>query len=129
MFDKLFKRSSDKPKTIDTPSTTAASPSSGEKKSLYRRFQDSKRGELKEEDILKYTGRSKADITEWSKTAPGVAGNQLAGKIDMGGTTGLGGVAAAEGYGGWGWDANSKAKFPPGGELKEAEKTTAENRK
>ncbi|KAK0744254.1 hypothetical protein B0T18DRAFT_305113, partial [Schizothecium vesticola] len=83
------------------------------KPSLYRRFQDAKRGELKEEDILKYTGKTKDDIVNWSKTAPGVAGNQAAGKLDMGGTSGLGGMSAAEGYGGWGWDANSKPKFPP----------------
>ena len=76
---------------------------------------------MKEEDILKYTGRTKADIAQWSKTAPGVAGNQLAGKLDMGNTTGLGGSAAAEGHGGWGWDANSKAKFPPAGKPKKGE--------
>lgn len=115
MLGKLFKRSSNKPATSNTIGTDET-PQSGEKKpSLYRRFQDSKRGELKEEDILKYTGKTKADIVEWGKTAPGVAGNQAAGKLAMGGTTGLGGMSAAEGYGGWGWDANSNPKFPPAG--------------
>lgn len=116
MLDKLFRRSSSKPTATPDTNTvgTDAVPQSGEKKpSFYRRFQDAKRGELKEEDILKYTGRTKADIVDWSKTAPGVAGNQPAGKLDMGGTSGLGGMSAAEGYGGWGWDANSKPKFPP----------------
>lgn len=118
MLDKLFRRSSSKPAATSNTNTvgTDAEPQLGEKKpSLYRRFQDSKRGELKEEDILKYTGRTKADIVDWGKTAPGVAGNQAAGKLDMGGTSGLGGMSATEGYGGWGWDANSKLKFPPTG--------------
>ncbi|KAK1826125.1 hypothetical protein QBC39DRAFT_365203 [Podospora conica] len=124
MLDKLFKRSGNKPTTTDT-SGTDATPTSGEKKqSLYRRFQDAKRGELKEEDILKYTGKTKADIVEWGKTAPGVAGNQAAGKLNMGSTSGLGGMSAGEGYGGWGWDANSNPKFPPAG--KEAEDKTTD---
>ena len=119
MLDKLFKRSGNKPHTPNITGTDAT-PESGQKKpSLYRRFQDSKRGELKEEDILRYTGRTKADIVDWGKTAPGVAGNQAAGKLAMGGTSGLGGMAAAEGYGGWGWDANSKPKFPPAGKAAE----------
>ncbi|KAK5660602.1 hypothetical protein OQA88_13165 [Cercophora sp. LCS_1] len=88
------------------------------KKSIYRRFQDAKRGELSEEDVLKYTGKSKDEIREWGKDRPGVAGNQAAGKLDMGGTSGLGGMATGEGYGGWGHGANAPPKFPPKSEAK-----------
>ena len=101
---KFFKKSGK-----DTKADAADAP----KKSLYRRFHDGKRGEISPEDVLKYTGKSKDEINEWAKTAPGVAGNQAAGKLAMGGTTGLGGMAAAEGYGGWGPNSNAPNKFPP----------------
>ena len=72
----------------------------GSKPSMYRRFKDSKASRsdaISDEDMLKYTGRTKAEVKDWSKTAPGVAGNQAAGKLSMGDTTGLGGLEAAEG--------------------------------
>ena len=117
MFSRLFKKG-------DANKTPAGAEGSGNnsdtaaaeqpaKKSLYRRFQDAKRGELSEADILKYTGKSKGEIREWGKNRPGVAGNQAAGKLDMGATTGFGGVAAAEGFGGWGTNANAPLKYPP----------------
>lgn len=88
------------------------------KKSLYQRFQGSKRGELTDEDIAKYTGKSRAELNAWAETQPGVGKNQLAGKLSAGPTTGLGGMAAADGFGGWGPSAEGKGdnrgmKFPP----------------
>lgn len=83
---------------------------------MYRRFKDSKASRsdaISDEDMLKYTGRTKAEVKDWSKTAPGVAGNQAAGKLSMGDTTGLGGLEAAEGYGGWGTNAGAEPKYPP----------------
>lgn len=97
-------------------STQTASANGTEKKSLYRRYHDSKTGRdksISDEDMLKYTGKTKAQVNEWAKTAPGVAGNQAAGKLDMGPTSGLGGVATADGYGGWGFDSNAPPKYPP----------------
>ncbi|KAL0938286.1 uncharacterized protein CTRU02_204896 [Colletotrichum truncatum] len=92
---------------------TAQKPSAPQKKSLYQRYKDSKRGEISEEDLVKYTGLTKAGLKEWAKDRPGVGGNQAAGKIDVGNTTGLGGMMAASGYGGWGPDSNAPNKFPP----------------
>lgn len=83
------------------------------KKSLYRRYEDAKRGPLSDDDIKKYTGMSKDQISDWSKDRPGVAGNRNAGDITVGPASGFGGVAAGEGYGGWGPGANGKLKFPP----------------
>jgi hypothetical protein len=97
-----------------SPSQEVASqPPAKEKKSLYRRLHDSKRGEISAEDVLKYTGKTKEQINEWAKNEPGVAGNQAAGTLAMGGTTGLGGMSAAEGFGGWGPNSNAPLKFPP----------------
>lgn len=93
-----------------SPETDASKPS------MYRRFKDSKAsrsGEISDEDMLKYTGKTKAEVKDWSKDAPGVAGNQAAGKLSVGGTTGLCGMAAAEGYGGWGPNAGAEPKYPP----------------
>ncbi|KAH7368353.1 hypothetical protein B0T11DRAFT_296022 [Plectosphaerella cucumerina] len=83
------------------------------KKSLYRRIVDSKRGEISEEDLKKYTGMNKAELSDWSKDRPGVGKNQPAGKLDMGPGSGFAGMAAADGFGGWGQGANPKMKFPP----------------
>ncbi|KXX78614.1 hypothetical protein MMYC01_204487 [Madurella mycetomatis] len=109
MLAKLFKRTTN-------PHTTAGQEGNGTSKptnkSFYRRFQDAKRGEISEADVVKYTGKTKRQIDEWAKTRPGVAGNQAAGKLDMGPTTGLGGSVAGEGYGGWGPNANAPTKFP-----------------
>ncbi|GAB1317141.1 hypothetical protein MFIFM68171_07351 [Madurella fahalii] len=110
MFTKLFKRTTNSQATAGQEDKSASNPA---KKSFYRSFQDAKRGEISEEDVLKYTGKTKSQIGEWAKTQPGVAGNQAAGKLDMGAATGLGGSAAGEGYGGWGPNANAPTKFPP----------------
>ncbi|KAH7324889.1 hypothetical protein B0I35DRAFT_425145 [Stachybotrys elegans] len=66
----------------------------GDKKlSWYQRYQAFKRSKpLNDEDIKKYTGRSRDEIKTWAETAPG----------------------AADGFGGWGWEAgNRNMKFPP----------------
>lgn len=105
----LFK-SSDKAATDDK---------GGEKKSLYQRYQDSKRGEpISDADLLKYTGKSRSDFDSWKETQPGVGRHQLAGTLAMGNAAGLGGVATAGGYGGWGPGAapggpDRGMKFPP----------------
>lgn len=96
----------------------SSSPDSKPKKSLYQRYWEAKHGRNKtisDEDLVKYTGKTRAEIIEWGKTAPGVAGNQPAGKISMGPASGLGGYEASQGYGGWGFDAEQKMKFPPKG--------------
>ncbi|KAF6828755.1 hypothetical protein CPLU01_08306 [Colletotrichum plurivorum] len=95
----------------DTASQSQAS--STPKKSLYRKFQDSKRGEISDVDVLKYTGMSKITLSEWAIGRPGVGGNRAAGSIVAGNTSGLGGVMTGSGYGGWGPDSNGPLKFPP----------------
>ncbi|CAI4213565.1 unnamed protein product [Parascedosporium putredinis] len=43
-------------------------------KSFYKRYRESKAsksGAISDEDMLKYTGKTKAEINEWSKMAPG----------------------------------------------------------
>ena len=92
MFDKLFKR----PSANAAPSSSTEPSPPVKKASLYRRFQDAKRGELKEEDVLKYTGKTKSEIIQWSATAPGVAGNQPAGKVNIGSASGLGGAVGGD---------------------------------
>ncbi|UNI15876.1 hypothetical protein JDV02_002363 [Purpureocillium takamizusanense] len=92
------------------------------KKSLYQRAQEKKRGPgtsgLSDEDLQKYTGKTRAEFDAWKETTPGVGKNQLAGKLAVGPASGLGGAATAGGLGGWGPDAepNDKdrgMKFPP----------------
>jgi hypothetical protein len=86
------------------------------KKSLYQRYVDAKTGrnvQISDADLLKYTGKSRAELKDWAKDRPGVAGNQLAGKLAMGPASGLGGSQASEGYGGWGPSAEGQQKFPP----------------
>ncbi|KAF9876537.1 hypothetical protein CkaCkLH20_05945 [Colletotrichum karsti] len=86
------------------------------KKSLYQRYEDKKTGRDKvipDEDLLKYTGKTREEINAWAKDRPGVAGNRAAGTLAMGPATGFGGAAAADGYGGWGTDAGSEPKYPP----------------
>lgn len=86
----------------------------GGKKSTYQKYQEKKRGPgPSDEDILKYTGKSRDELNTWAADRPNVAGNQVAGKIDMGAASGLGGAAAAGGYGGWGTEAGKGAKYPP----------------
>ena len=91
------------------------------KPSMYKRWRDSKAsrsGDISDEDMLKYTGKTKSEVNDWAKSTPGVAGNQAAGKLAMGPTTGLGGAAVADGYGGWGPDSNAQPKYPPQQEQK-----------
>lgn len=71
-----------------------------------------------DEDIKKYTGKTRAEFNDFAESTPGVGKNQLAGKIDQGSATGLGGLEAGKGYGGWGPNAepqgkNRGLKFPP----------------
>ena len=98
--------------------TTAGLPITDEpkKKSLYQRYQDAKHGrntKFSDDELLKYTGKTKAEINEWAKTQPGVAGNRAAGTLAMGPASGLGGLETSQGYGGWGTDAKGTLKFPP----------------
>ena len=89
------------------------------KKSLYQRYVDAKTGrnlQISDEDMVKYTGKTKAELQAWSKDRPGVAGNQSAGKIALGPATGLSHLSIFEtskGSSGWGPGAEGKLKFPP----------------
>ncbi|KAF4773598.1 hypothetical protein HER10_EVM0002258 [Colletotrichum scovillei] len=112
MFPRLSKTDSTKP-LLNTDPTTESQPNPSPKKSLYRRFQDSKRGEISDADVLKYTGMSKDALNGWAADRPGVGGNRAAGSITAGSPSGLGGMMAETGYGGWGTDANGTPKFPP----------------
>lgn len=93
------------------------SPAAAPKKSLYQRYQDAKTGRNKppvsDADLKKYTGMTRDEINDWARDRPHVAGNRLAGSIDVGPASGLGGTAAGEGFGGWGPGASSELKFPP----------------
>ncbi|KAK2752020.1 hypothetical protein CKAH01_06306 [Colletotrichum kahawae] len=64
------------------------------KKSLYQRMVGSRAGEISEEDMRKYTGKSKEELKEWAKDRPDVGKNQAARRIDHGnnnlGVIGLG---------------------------------------
>lgn len=112
MFQWLAK--TDSKKTLVADDTASESQASSQPtKSLYRRFQDSKRGEISDADVLKYTGKSKEAISEWAENRAGVGGNRAAGSINAGNPSGLGGVMAGSGYGGWGPDSNGPLKFPP----------------
>ena len=68
--------------------------------------------EIPEDDVKKYTGMNKEQLTEWSKDRPDVAGNQLAGKINMG-TSGGQGIPNSFSYTGRGDSAAAELKFPP----------------
>ncbi|EGR45293.1 uncharacterized protein TRIREDRAFT_43129, partial [Trichoderma reesei QM6a] len=84
------------------------------KKSLYRRYEDKKRGPgPTDEDILKYTGKTRDQLNAWAETQPGVGKNQAAGKISVGPASGFAGAGAAQGLGGWGAEGTRKMKFPP----------------
>lgn len=104
------------------PSNTSESESKGAPSSLYQKWRALKGPKpIKDEDILKYTGKTRAELTAWADQQPGVGRNQLAGKLAVGPASGLGGLAAGEGYGGWGTDAEPAKgaahrgmKFPPG---------------
>lgn len=108
----------DLPKTTDKAEQVSndAQPTPKPKKSLYQRYTDAKTGrnvQISEEDMVKYTGMTKAEMQEWAKDRPGVAGNQPAGKLAMGSATGFSGYETSKGYGGWGPGAEGELKFPP----------------
>jgi hypothetical protein len=88
-----------------------------QKKSLYQRYRDAKTGRNKppisDADLKKYTGMTRDELNGWARDRPHVAGNQLAGSITAGPVSGLGGMAAGEGFGGWGPGASAQMKFPP----------------
>ncbi|PNP75410.1 hypothetical protein FNYG_11214 [Fusarium nygamai] len=102
-------------------SSSSSNPSeeAKDKKTLYERFQAGKKSvPLSDEDILKYTGKTRDELSTWADTQPGVGKNQLAGSATAGPISGLGGVAMADGLGGWGPsahpnDKNRGMKFPP----------------
>ncbi|WJG35369.1 pyridoxal phosphate-dependent transferase [Fusarium oxysporum Fo47] len=112
-------------------SSSSSNPSeeAKDKKTLYERFQAGKKSvPLSDEDILKYTGKTRDELSTWADTQPGVGKNQLAGSVTAGPISGLGGVAMADGLGGWGPsahpnDKNRGMKFPPTRE-NEAKDTT-----
>ncbi|TQV94182.1 hypothetical protein V2A60_002762 [Cordyceps javanica] len=107
----------------------------GEKKGLYQRYQDSKRGEpISDADLLKYTGKTREQFDSWKDTQPGVGRNQLAGTLAMGNAAGLAGVATAGGYGGWGPGAapggpNRGMKFPPQQQQQQGEQQASDKEK
>ncbi|KAK3186962.1 hypothetical protein K4F52_004406 [Lecanicillium sp. MT-2017a] len=102
-----------------------------EKKSLFRRWSDRNKSQpISDEDILKYTGKTREEFDAYKSSTPGVGGNQAAGTLAMGGTSGLVGIAAAGGTGGWGHSTGAKGpnrglKYPPGYAEKEAAQAKA----
>ncbi|KHN95053.1 uncharacterized protein MAM_07102 [Metarhizium album ARSEF 1941] len=100
-------------------SANPSGPGQDAEKSLYRKYQDKKGPRpISDEDILKYTGKTRDALKDWADNQPGVGKNQLAGKLAIGNASGLGGAAAGAGYGGWGpsaepQGANRGMKFPP----------------
>ena len=115
LFSKKTKE--DTPSSPQDPSSST-SPPAAKKPGWYARYESKKRGEISDEDLQKYLGKSKGEIMAWAENEPGVGKNQSAGKLSMGGASGLGGVAAADGYGGWGSSLGAKdkdggLKYPP----------------
>ncbi|KKY36653.1 hypothetical protein UCDDA912_g03325 [Diaporthe ampelina] len=100
-----------------TTQAETGSPAAAPKKSLYQRYSDAKTGRTKppvsDADLKKYTGMTRDELNEWARGRPHVAGNRLAGSIDVGPASGLGGMAAGDGFGGWGPGASGEQKFPP----------------
>lgn len=68
--------------------------------------------EIPEDEVKKYTGMNKDQLNQWSQNRPDVAGNQLAGKINMG-TAGGSGIPNSFSYTGRGDSAAAEMKFPP----------------
>ncbi|KAH6609805.1 hypothetical protein Trco_003151 [Trichoderma cornu-damae] len=105
--------SNSSPESSDNNNTNTNTTSS-DKKSLYRRYEDKKRGAgPTDEDILKYTGKTRDQLNAWAETQPGVGKNQAAGKLAVGAASGFAGSGAAGGLGGWGAEGTRKMKFPP----------------
>ncbi|KAK6364688.1 hypothetical protein LTS17_011986 [Exophiala oligosperma] len=55
---------------------------------------------ITEEDIQKYTGMDRAELDKFAANTPGVGGNQNAGSLTAGGTSGLysGGYSTYDGH-------------------------------
>jgi len=83
------------------------------KTSFWTRFQAAKRGPISDEDVKKYTGKTKEELAEWARVTPYVGGNRPAGTLAMGDVAALGGIEVGVGYGGWGPGVPGKLKFPP----------------
>ncbi|KAK3998161.1 hypothetical protein QBC44DRAFT_313949 [Cladorrhinum sp. PSN332] len=116
--------------TDNSNTAAAAAADQPKKKSLYQRyweFKNHRNKQISDEDMLKYTGKSRSQLNEWSKTAPGVGGNQPAGTLAAGPAHGIGGAAAGEGLGGWGFGAKGKLKYPNQGEQKKEGKKVDED--
>lgn len=116
-----------KSSTISTAAQAETKPpAAAPKKSLYQRYTDAKTGRNKspvsDADLKKYTGMTRGELNDWARDRPHVAGNQLAGSITVGPASGLGGMAAGDGFGGWGPGASRELKFPPGQEKGDDEK-------
>lgn len=88
-------------------------------KSLFQRYQSAKSSKpISDEDLIKHLGKTREEIIAWGESEPGVGKNQLAGRAMAGPAGGLGGMAMADGYGGWGPSAEPNdgkrgMKFPP----------------
>lgn len=64
--------------STDDPSDSKKSSWLGQK---YASFQSAKRGSgISDEDLKKYTGKDRAELSAWAKNAPGVGGNQGGGR-------------------------------------------------
>lgn len=73
----------------DTPSSpqdssSSTSPPAAKKPGWYARYESKKRGEISDEDLQKYLGKSKGEIMAWAENEPGVGKNQSAGKLSRG---------------------------------------------
>lgn len=80
---------------------------------MYKKYQDLKRGSgtsgISDEELQKYTGKTRAELEEMAKTTPGVGGNQAAGSLLAGGNSGFGMAGGTgEGLGGWGHSESSR---------------------
>ena len=99
-------------------SSSAPNPSAEDKprkKSFYEKYQDLRRGPgtsaLSDDELKKYTGKTREELDAYAQTAPGVAGGQAAGSLTAGGTSGFGMAGGTgEGLGGWGLEAGKTPK-------------------
>ncbi|KAJ1337829.1 hypothetical protein MN608_00685 [Microdochium nivale] len=77
----------------------------------YRAYKDAKDGRgttFSDEDLIKHTGKSRAELDKWARSTEGVGPNQKAGSLTAGGTCGPA-VGEYSTY-----DVASPLKFPPG---------------
>jgi hypothetical protein len=81
-----------------------ASATYGNEAGRYHKLETSGVEQISDEDLLRYTGKTRAELHEWARDRPGIAGDQAAGDSRMRKqATGLRGYQSAKGYGGWGW--------------------------